>query len=53
MDYFFGFKSVISGSQPEAEPSPSDTVKMCYICVNKRQSVVAMQIKADKKRINI
>lgn len=24
MDYFFGFKSVIS--QPEAEPSPADTV---------------------------
>lgn len=30
MDYFFGFKSVISGSQPEAEPSPADTVNILF-----------------------
>lgn len=31
MDYFFGLKSVMSGSQPEAQPSPDDTVSTKFL----------------------
>jgi len=50
MDYFFGFKSVIS--QPEAEPSPADTViQLALINVNHLSAVVSLTVFFSDKQL--
>ena len=50
MDYFFGFKSVIS--QPEAEPSPADTViQLALTNANRRSAVVSLTVFFSDKQL--
>ena len=51
MDYFFGFKSVIS--QPEAEPSPADTViQLALTNANHLSVVVSLTVFFPDKQLS-